>query len=112
MFIVRVVVVSWQQLNKAVPQNDALRWSRAVCAFVKQPDVYFDDGIPFVIGMSCTNTIPQNISRLTGHVARKRLFLRRTTGTEASPFLTVESAYFPFSFRVRLQSARRDCRGR
>ena len=47
MFIVRVVVVSWQQLNKAVPQNDALRWSRAVCAFVKQPDVYFDDGIFF-----------------------------------------------------------------
>ena len=27
--------------------NDALRWSRAVRAFVKQPDVYFDDGIFF-----------------------------------------------------------------
>jgi hypothetical protein len=47
MFIIWVVVPSWQQLKETVPENDALRWSRAVRTFVKQPDVYFDDGIFF-----------------------------------------------------------------
>ena len=60
MFIVRIVVDSWQQLEKSVPYNDSPRWSRAVRAFVKQPDMYFCDGIFFGHWCSRSNAVRQN----------------------------------------------------
>ena len=60
MFIVRIVVVRWQQLEKFVPYNDSPRWSRAVRAFVRQPDMYFCDGI--FLGHLCyrSNAVREN----------------------------------------------------